>query len=579
MFHRLASLRFRLVLAFLLVSVPPMLAAAYVATRLIASAFEDNVEQWLGETSKYLRLQVRDSQIESARLAQILSIRMPETHFLDAPDSAALKGELALAYATGYDLIAVYDSQRQLRFTSRAFTSTARLPLLAQDVLMTVRQGGSGKLLAGATQKFTDHGDSFYVLVGSWVDDESLGGIKIVSSLDLRLYTRDADTLVPVFVTSGSASDAIALPKSIIDRLIAKDEPVYDDNEDSATYRAVYAGLRNAGGDMVAVVFCGLARQESFFPRIGGWELFLGMFALGSLLSVLAGLWMSGLLVRPLKALSLGVRSVTSGDYQQRVAVAGGTEVEELAASFNSMAAQLSALKGLESDLRRNDRLKALGEAAMVIAHEVRNPLGIIQTSAELVRSKARLAPAEDKLLGYVVDEVRRIEGLIREFLDFALPKPPQKIRVELRSVLRRAAAFAALELERRRISFVLDDRAPAISIAGDADQLYQAVLNLVLNAMDAMPKGGVLTGRIERDGPVCRLTIADTGEGVPPHVRARLFDPFFTTKAKGSGLGLAKVRTVAEAHGGAAEFAEVAGGGSAFTMVLGQLLAQTHAV
>ena len=579
MFHRLASLRFRLVLAFLLVSVPPMLAATYVATRLIASAFEDNVEQWLGETSKYLRLQVRDSQIESARLAQILSIRMPETHFLDQPDSPALKGELALAYATGYDLIAVYDSQRQLRFSSRVFTSTARLPLLAQDVLMTVRQGDSGKLLAGATQKFTDHGETFYVLVGSWVDDESLGGIKIVSSLDLRLYTRDADMLVPVFVTGGSASDAIALPKSIIDRLIAKDEPVYDDNEDSATYRAVYAGLRNAGGDMVAVVFCGLARQESFFPRIGGWELFVGMFALGSLLSVLAGLGMSGLLVRPLKALSMGVRSVTSGDYQQRVAVAGGTEVEELATSFNSMAAQLSALKGLEADLRRNDRLKALGEAAMVIAHEVRNPLGIIQTSAELVRSKARLAPAEDKLLGYVVDEVRRIEGLIREVLDFALPKPPQKIRVELRGVLQRAAAFAALELERRKICFVLDDRAPAIAIAGDADQLYQAVLNLVLNAMDAMPRGGVLTGCIERAGQTCRLTIADTGEGVPPHVRARLFDPFFTTKAKGSGLGLAKVRTVAEAHGGNAEYAEVAGGGSAFTMVLGQLLAQTHAV
>lgn len=569
MFHRLASLRFRLVLAFLLVSVPPMLAATYVATRLIASAFEDNVEQWLGETTRYLLLQVRDSQIESARLAQILSNRIPETHFLDQPDSPALKGEFALAYATGYDLIAVYDSQRQLRFTSRVFTSTARLPLVAQDVLMTVRQGDSGKLLAGATQKFTDHGETFYVLVGSWVDDESLGGIKIVSSLDLRLYTRDADMLVPVFVTGGTASDAIALPKSIIDRLIAKDEPVYDDNEDSATYRAVYAGLRNAGGDMVAVVFCGLARQESFFPRIGGWELFVGMFALGSLLSVLAGLWMSGLLVRPLKALSLGVRSVTSGDYQQRVAVAGGSEVEELATSFNSMAAQLSTLKTLEADLRRNDRLKALGEAAMVIAHEVRNPLGIIQTSAELVRSKARLAPAEDKLLGYVVDEVRRIEGLIREFLDFAHPKPPQHVMLQPRETLEKSAAFAASELEKRGIAFVIEDHAPGASVSGDPDQLYQAVLNLVLNAMDAMPKGGQITGRLLREDQQLHLIIADTGQGVPKNVESRLFEPFFTTKAKGSGLGLAKVRTVAEAHGGSASYAPATGAGSAFTIAL----------
>ena len=569
MFHRFASLRFRLVIAFLLVSVPPMLAATYVATRLIASAFEDNVEQWLGETTKYLLLQVRDNQIEAGRLAQLLAKRVPGTHVLDQGDHTALDSELELACATGCDLIAIYDSQRKLRFASQPFMSPARLPLAEQDILMDVRQAEARKLLAGATRSFTDHGETFYVLVGSWVDDESLGGIKIVSSLDLRLYTRDADRLVPVFVTSGTTKDAQALPKTIIDRLIEREDSVYDDNEDSATYRAVYAGLRNSEGQLVAVIFCGLARQESFFPRIGGWELFVGMFALGSLLSVLVGLWMSGLLVRPLKALSAGVRSVTAGDYQQRVAVAGGAEVEDLATSFNSMAAQLSTLKTLEADLRRNDRLKALGEAAMVIAHEVRNPLGIIQTSAELVRSKARLAPAEDKLLGYVVDEVRRIEGLIREFLDFAHPKPPQHVMLQPRAILEKSAAFAASELEKRGIAFVIEDHAPGAAVSGDPDQLYQAVLNLVLNAMDAMPKGGQITGRLSREGQQLHLTIADTGQGVPKNVESRLFEPFFTTKAKGSGLGLAKVRTVAEAHSGSASYAPATGAGSAFTIAL----------
>ena len=568
MLKRLASLRFRLVAAFLLVSVPPMLAASYVATQLIAGAFEDNVEQWLGETTKYLLLQVRDNQIESGRLAQILARRIPATGFLDHPGESAPMPEFDVSFATGYDLIVVYDGARNILYTSRPLEPGLKLPLATQDVLIDLKSGGARRILAGAVQGFSQRDKAAYVLVGSWVDDESLGGIKIVSSLDLRLYTPDAERLVPIFVT-GSEAASRPLSEAIIARLQARDELVYDDNSDSATYRAIYAGLRDPGGQVIGVVFVGLATQESFYPRIGGWELFVGMFALGSLLSILAGLWMSGVLVRPLKALSKGVRSVTAGDYQQRVKVAGGMEVEELAASFNSMAAQLSTLRGLESELRRRDRLTALGEAAMVIAHEVRNPLGIIQASAELVRSKAKLAAPEDKLLGYVVDEVRRIEELIRGFLDFAHPKPPVYARVPLRSVLDRVAAFAAPELERRGIKLAVEDEAPGVAVEGDADQLHQALLNLVLNAIDAMPRGGVLRGRIARVGERCTLALEDTGAGVSAEVVPRLFDPFFTTKAKGSGLGLAKVRTVAEAHGGSVAFASGAAGGAVFTITL----------
>ena len=577
MFHRLASLRVRLVVAFLLVSVPPMLAATYVATRLIASAFEDNVQQWLEETSKFMLLQVRDSQLESGRLSQILARKMPEVHFADHPDAASMP-EFEMVYATGYDMILVYDALGKVRFGSRPITEAVALPLKTQDVLLNFHQSDGRKILAGAVQEFTDNGQLYFVLVGSWVDDDSLGGIKIVSSLDLRLYTSVAGTLVPIFETLNNESSTIQLPDTILQQLKAKDEPVYDDNEDSATYRAVYAGLRDVDGTLVGVVFCGLARQESFLPRIGGWELFVGMFTLGSILSILAGLWMSGLLVRPLKALNRGVRLVTAGDYQQQVKVAGGKEVEELASSFNSMAAQLSTLKALEADLRRKDRLSALGQAAMVIAHEVRNPLGIIQTSAELVRSKARLPASEDRLLGYVVDEVRRIEGLIREFLDFAQPKAPLQERVAVRDVLERVADFTAHELENRKIRFVIEDEAPGVVVEGDADQLYQALLNLVLNAVDAMPRGGTLSGRIAREGATCSLTIADTGAGVPEEARARLFEPFFTTKARGSGLGLAKVRTVAEAHGGGAFYAAAPGGGAAFTITLAPIAGEAHA-
>lgn len=567
MFPRFASLRSRLVIAFLLVSVPPMLASTYVAARLIAGAYEENVQQWLEETTRYLLLQIRDNQVEAARLGLSLAAAFGKAGAFPR-EGAQTPPEVEIAQSVGYDLIMIYGDDRKTIYASRPVEAGLMLPTAPQYVLANVKVDGQRRILAGATRDLDTAGRTAHLFVGSWVDDESLGGIKIVSTLDLRLYTRDDDRLVAVFVTAGDVSERPLSP-SILARLTAKDELIYDDNEDSATYRAVYSGLRDADGQLIGVVFVGLATQASFYLRIGGWELFLGIFTLGSLLSILAGLWMSNRLVRPLRALSAGVRSVTAGDYQQKVAAAGGAEVEELAHSFNSMATQLANLKALEADLRRRDRLAALGEAAMVIAHEVRNPLGIIQASAELVRSKAALAAPEAKLLGYVVDEVRRIEELIRGFLDFAQPKPPRRAPAVLRQVLDRVAAFAAPEMTRRGIGFQLDDSAPGAVVEGDADQLHQAVLNLVLNAMDAMEPGGALTGRIARDGDALTLSVADTGKGVSPEARPRLFEPFFTTKAKGSGLGLAKVRTVAEAHGGVAFFTPVATGGASFTIRL----------
>jgi len=233
------------------------------------------------------------------------------------------------------------------------------------------------------------------------------------------------------------------------------------------------------------------------------------------------------------------------------------------------MAEQLGKLQELEAELRRKDRLSALGQAAMVIAHEVRNPLGIIKTSTEVVRNRAKLGNAEEKMLGYVIDEVRRIETLVRDFLDFAQPKPPAKVELPLRAVIDRVGAIAAPEFSRQKIELSVDDSSGGATVLGDPDQLYQACLNLVLNAIDAMPEGGTIHASVRATGESVSLTISDEGAGVPDAIRPEIFNPFFTTKAKGTGLGLAKVQTVAEAHGGSATCVCEPGRGAAFTIAL----------
>jgi signal transduction histidine kinase len=568
--QRMTTLRLRLVIGFLLVSVPAMLASAYVAARLISNAFESNVEQWMGETSRFFKLEVREATREAQRVANVVGQRVENASEDELRHPASIEKDLAILGSVGYDLIAIYGDDQERLFESRPFTAKGSLPTDMRRGIFQIETEGRHYIMAGAVQPVRVLGRKANILVGTWLDDAYLGSIKVVTSLDVRLF---ADTgsggFEPVLLTHPGPTPPKPVPDAVRARLAAGNETVFDRQADDGGYRAIYTGFRGIDGNLVAVAFIGLANREGFFEQIGRWRLFVGIFLFGSALSVLVGGAMSGILVGPLRALTRGVRAITSGDYQQRVPARGGREVAELAAGFNAMAEQLGRVHALEEELRRRDRLSALGQAAMVIAHEVRNPLGIIKTSTEVVRNRARLGPSEDRMLGYVIDEVRRIETLVRDFLDFAQPKEPSRTIVPLRSVVDRVASFAAPEFAKLGITLEIADEAPGVMISGDPDQLHQACLNLVLNAIDAMQGGGRIAIKLSATPAQAVLTIADSGTGVPAEIASEIFSPFFTTKARGTGLGLAKVQSVAAAHGGTVSCVSEPGQGAAFTLTL----------
>ena len=570
------SLRFRLILAFVLVSVPPMLAATYIGARLISDAFEANVEQWLEETSRFFAYGVTDTENEAERASKVVAARLEKLDIAAEGGKAALKDDFDLLQAVGYDVIQIYDEAHTTLYANRGFESLSPLPTSAKRGIFEINMSGERLLLAGAVSATRSGGKPAFLLLGSRLDQTYLNNIKVVTSLEVRLFRRTARGLeafaAPVATTQTSIPPSAILAGHIKSKLDAGEDIVFDQTVVDETYRAVYAALRGIDGQLAGVVFIGLETSESFFEQIGQWQLFSGIFIMGSLISVLTGLWMSGLLVRPLRALTRGVRAITSGDYESRVDEEGSQEFQELAAGFNGMAVQLRTLRGLEEELRRRDRLTALGEAAMVIAHEVRNPLGIIKTSTEVVRKRTMLAAADDKLLGYVVDEVRRIERLIREFLDFARPKSPAKVPIRLRALAERVTAGAAVELQKNHVQLSIAETTPEVDALVDIDQLHQALLNLVLNALDAMPGGGGITITISATETEAAITVSDTGTGIEADVAEKIFNPFFTTKAKGTGLGLAKVQHVAEAHGGAASCVSAPGKGASFTIRLPRL-------
>lgn len=224
-------------------------------------------------------------------------------------------------------------------------------------------------------------------------------------------------------------------------------------------------------------------------------------------------------------------------------------------------------LRRAQDRLLRKERLTALGGIAGGIAHDLRNPLGIVSNSAFYIDRKLGNAdPKIRKHIEIILREIERSNSIISELLDFSRSSTPCLAKADLNAVLRDALGGVAIPDD---IVFTLDleDRIDPITL--DADILARAFMNIVTNAVEAMPKGGSLTIQSRSDNSNAEVTITDTGMGIPDEVRIKIFEPLFTTKTKGIGLGLTIVKDVIDAHSGTIEIDSKPGKGTTFTMRL----------
>jgi len=226
----------------------------------------------------------------------------------------------------------------------------------------------------------------------------------------------------------------------------------------------------------------------------------------------------------------------------------------------------LTQIQNLTEQVRRNERLAALGGLAASVAHEIRNPLTAIAGCAELLGSTPDLDAQDTKLLRVILRESTRLSDLIADLLAFTRPKKPQRVRLSLANAVRDTReAFTADPMNK---GLDVDLRVGTdVPIMADPAQLSQVIWNLVRNAGEAMDRNGSIEIDIDQDGERCRLAIADHGPGIPADRIERIFDPFFTTKEHGSGFGLAIVHRVVEDNGGTIEVHSVVGEGATFVL------------
>lgn len=215
----------------------------------------------------------------------------------------------------------------------------------------------------------------------------------------------------------------------------------------------------------------------------------------------------------------------------------------------------LSQVKSLEEELRRSERMAALGKMAAGVAHELRNPLSSIKGLAILLKSRFQEKSPDQETADILVQEVERLNRSIGELLDYARPQKLIKEDVHPEEVVRKAASLIRMDAESVgvRVEIQMEDDLPLV--LADQDKLNQVFLNLFLNSIQAMEHGGQLDIRVATQGRNVLFTVKDTGCGVNKEDLPRVFDPYFTTKPEGTGLGLAMSVKIIEEHGGTITF------------------------
>jgi signal transduction histidine kinase len=296
------------------------------------------------------------------------------------------------------------------------------------------------------------------------------------------------------------------------------------------------------------------------------------LVATGPLILMTLGLLFSRTLTTQMNTLLTATRRLKGGALDHRIEGLKD-EFGEVAASFNEMA---DSLEEQMQKMRRTEQMVVVGELAAGLGHEVKNPLAGIKAAVNLLSEELTLNREDREMFSQIVEQVGRLEALMKGFLNFAKPPRPQWERVGINEVLEKTIDFyLGSHRSPSQASGPFDIRKSLghslPRTMADPVQLQQVFLNLFLNAADAMPDGGTLEVRTLYDGPAdsIRIDIKDTGTGIDPEILERIFSPFLTTKSKGTGLGLAICRQMIEQHGGSIGAENDPSGGALFRIVL----------
>ena len=306
--------------------------------------------------------------------------------------------------------------------------------------------------------------------------------------------------------------------------------------------------------------------RQAFIPIQRMALVFLTLLAVASTCAVVLSMLVAGRISRPIAALTAFTRRFMQDKTLPIVPAAAGGEVGELTSAFVQTVRELDQSR---ADLVRASKLAVLGELAAVMAHEIRTPLGILRSSAQMLAREPGLGDEALELTGFIQSETERLNGLVNTLLDSARPRAPNFQLQDMQALIHHSVGLLTSQAEKKSIRLSEQLEARHAVIPCDAEQITQVLLNLILNALQILPEGGqVLVACRDEHGKLL-IEIADDGPGIPTEDQARVFDPFFTRREGGVGLGLAVVQQIIAVHKGTISAGKSALGGALFSIHL----------
>jgi signal transduction histidine kinase len=552
---RLGRLQRKVLLVVSTIVVVPMLVAGWFAAEWVSSSFEKRIEQWIRDAARSNQNWLQAYQNDAVMLGRVLADDKRFVAQLRGSVEGAIPAQVRrIAQELGVNLLQVYTPDRQLLYTSIPLEMQALWePGQTEAVLKVVRKKKSMLAAVGITPAPRRGPARYYLVIGSLLGQDFTKELEELTGLKAKLYYREGKNYYDVFSESENARALTGLPEKAMQRLERDKKSYYAADAESDRYRGVYTPIVDSSGRVEGIMFSGLERRGVQDVLTNQVALFLLISLVGLIVGVATGLLLSRLVIRPLADLRNGVIALAGQNFDTTVPAKSDDEFGELAKAFNAMAARLREARDEQAQEFRRDKLAALGELSAALAHEIRNPIGVINTSSALLERADDDPKRRAELVRMVREESQRVAHLVQDFLDLSRHRKPRLEVIDPAQPLERALDLALAGRADVRVSKRFEHGNARVQ--ADTALLQQAWSNIFNNALQAMDPGQSeihVASRL-KDGRVL-LTVEDNGPGVSADILPRLFEPFFTTKERGTGLGLSIAYTLVEANGGRLE-------------------------
>ncbi|WP_137718600.1 sensor histidine kinase [Methylobacillus flagellatus] len=465
-------------------------------------------------------------------------------------------GELKTSYQQVYD--ALYVTDAQLRIIASSEPRSLGRPLSVPPDWLHIQLGGTDIHLSRPYHQ--------QLYISARITDSIDAGQpgKLVAVLNWQQVSRILDDAV-------SGRTSAVLLDSAEQPLAATAGWQAEQTMASITASALNQGFQGLTEVRWRVIFSQHS-EEALAPvrRMG--LIFLGLLLATLVLASVMAVPVARTLSRPLAALTAFAQQFIRSGASLQPPVGGPAEIDSMARAFGQMIADLERSR---ANLTRAAKLAVVGEMAAAMSHEVRTPLGILRSSAQLLQREPALTPEGRELCGFIISETERLNRLVTTLIDAAKPRPLEFTTTDLSQLARQTSAMLAAQAQKKSITLSCPGTSQVVCQC-DAEQMTQVLLNLLLNAIQLLPEGGHIEVLLSETDHEVLISVADDGPGIPPEQRDLVFDPFFTQRPGGVGLGLAVVRQIVHAHLGSISASESRMHGALFTIHLPKLKVET---